>query len=155
MKNIGIIVVVLLVVIFITVQLGIVLTSKINENKKDIIKNNKNAILELFYNFPESKNIYYISKNLYSERDIGPTIYQIDILAELTNEGYNSFIEQVEFKDIQNFEMKINPNNLQYNWKAVKNFEVLKSKDIEDTSVTNIYIDDNNKTIYIIAFGGN
>ncbi len=119
------------------------------------IKNNKDTIYSMFDNFPESKNIYYTSKNLYSERDVGPTIYQIDILAELTDEAYNNFSKQVELQDIQNLEIKINPNNIKYTWKEVKNTQVVKSKNIERASVNNIYLDDNNKTIYMIVLGGN
>ena len=35
------------------------------------------------------------------------------------------------------------------------NKETIKSKDAEIASVTEIYIDENNKTIYIVAIGGN
>lgn len=137
----------------------IVLISKNYRNKHDInntdIKNNKDVIYKLFDDFPESKNIYYTSRNLYSERDIGPTIYEIEILAELTDIGYDSFIEQVEFNNIQNLEMKINPNNIKYNWKEIKNIQILKSKDIEDISVKNIYLDESNQTLYIVGIGGN
>ncbi len=137
----------------------IVLISKNYRNKHDInntdIKNNKDVIYKLFDDFPESKNIYYTSRNLYSERDIGPTIYEIEILAELTDIGYDSFIEQVEFNNIQNLEMKINPNNIKYNWKEIKNIQVLNSKDIEDISVKNIYLDESNQTLYIVGIGGN
>lgn len=137
----------------------IVLISKNYRNKHDInntdIKNNKDVIYKLFDDFPESKNIYYTSRNLYSERDIGPTIYEIEILAELTDMGYDSFIKQVEFNNVQNLEMKINPNNIKYNWKEIKNIQVLNSKDIEDISVKNIYLDESNQTLYIIGIGGN
>jgi len=119
------------------------------------IKNNKETIYSMFDNFQESKDIFYTSKSLYSERDIGPTIYQIDILAELTDEAYNNFSKQVELQDIQNLEIKINPNNIKYTWKEVKNTQVVKSKNIERASVKNIYLDDNNKTIYMIVLGGN
>ncbi len=119
-------------------------------------KSNKDTIYELFNNFPECDNIYYLYKNLYNERyTIGPTIYQLDILAELTDEGYNSFIEKVEFQTLENLEIKVNPNNVKYNWNEVKNIEVLKSKDIEETSVKKVYLDEERKTIYIIAIGGN
>lgn len=127
-------------------------------NKKEkqyTIKNDKNTILELFYNFPESKNIYYVRENLYSNRSIGPTIYQIDILAELTDEEFDSFINQVETQNVEKLEIKINPNDLQYNWKEVRNIQILESKDVEDTSVSKIYLDSNKKTIYVIALGGN
>ena len=137
----------------------IVLISKNYRNQQDInntdIKNNKDVIYELFNDFPESKNIYYTSRNLYSERDIGPTIYEIEILAELTDIGYDSFIKQVEFNNIQNLEMKINPNNIKYNWKEINNIQILNSKDIEDISVKNIYLDESNQTIYIVGIGGN
>ena len=55
----------------------------INQDKKQNIKieNNKETIYSLFENFPDSKNIYYTFHNLYSKWSIGPTIYQIDILA--------------------------------------------------------------------------
>lgn len=119
------------------------------------LKTNKNAIYELFNNFPESDNIYYISENLYSERSIGPTIYQIDILAELTNESYDDFIKQVEFENLETVKIKVNPHNRNYDWKKIKNINVIKSKDIEDASIKSIYLDENTKTIYIVALGGN
>ncbi len=50
--------------------------------------------------------------------------------------------------------MKFNPNNIIYNWKKVENITILKSKDVENASVTEIYFDENNKAIYIIAMGG-
>lgn len=124
-------------------------------NKKIEIKKDKDTIYSLFENFPESKKIFYTFESLYSERDIGPTIYQIDILAELTEESYNNFLNQKESSKIENLEMKLNPNNIKYNWKKLENIGILKFKDVEDASVTDIYIDDNNKTIYIIAIGGN
>ncbi len=79
-----------------------------NINQQDITKNGisiKKIIKKQFTTylkiFQKVKNIYYTTKNLYSERSIGPTIYQIDILAELTDEGYNTLIEQIEFQDMQ------------------------------------------------------
>lgn len=129
----------------------------INQTRKTNIelKNNKETIYSLFDNFPESKNIYYTSHNLYSKWSIGPTIYQIDILAELTEESYNNFIKQVESTKEETLKMKFNPNNITYNWKKIENITILKSKDAEETSVTEIYLDENNKTIYIVAIGGN
>lgn len=119
------------------------------------IENNKETIYSLFDNFPESKNIYYTSHSLYSKCSIGPTIYQIDILAELTEENYNNFIKQIETTKEEKLKMKINPNNITYNWKKIENITILKSKDAEEISVTEIYFDENNKTIYIVAIGGN
>ena len=84
------------------------------------IKKDKELIYSLFDNFPESKNIYYTFESLYSQRDIGPTIYQIDILAELTEESYHNFLNQVESFQIENVEMKFNPNNRTYHWKKIK-----------------------------------
>ena len=51
--------------------------------------------------------------------------------------------------------MKFNPNDITYNWKRLEDTTILKSKDAEIASVTEIYIDENNKTIYIVAIGGN
>lgn len=129
----------------------------INQTRKTNIelKNNKETIYSLFNNFPESKNIYYTYHNLYSKLSIGPTIYQIDILAELTEESYNNFIKQVESTKEETLKMKFNPNNITYSWKKIENITILKSKDAEETSVTEIYLDENNKTIYIVAIGGN
>lgn len=129
----------------------------INQTRKTNIelKNNKETIYSLFNNFPESKNIYYTYHNLYSKLSIGPTIYQIDILAELTEESYNNFIKQVESTKEETLKIKFNPNNITYNWKKIENITILKSKDAEETSVTEIYLDENNKTIYIVAIGGN
>lgn len=128
----------------------------INQKKPNIeLKNNKETIYSLFDNFPESKNIYYTSHNLYSKWSIGPTIYQINILAELTEESYNNFIKQVESTKKETAKIKFNPNNITYNWEKIENTTILKSKDVEETSVTEIYLDKNNKTIYIVVIGGN
>lgn len=149
-------------IVFINVIIKIDVEREKNRTQREMIqneidiKNNKDTIYGLFNNFPESNNIYYISKNLYNERyAIGPTIYQLDILAELTDVGYNSFIEKVEFQTPENLEIKINPNKIRYNWKEVKNIQVLEIKDIEEASIKKIYIDEMRKTIYIIAMGGN
>ncbi len=92
---------------------------------------------------------------MYSKWSIGPTIYQIDILAELTEESYNDFIKQIESTKEETLKMKFNPNNITYNWQKIENTTIVKSKDAEDASVTEIYFDKNNKAIYIIAMGGN
>ena len=158
MKIIVGIVIIILSIIFITTINKTALICNQQEIIQDEIdiKSNKDTIYGLFNNFPESSNIYYISKNLYNKIiNIGPTIYQLDILAELTDEGYNSLIEQVEFQNMQNFEMKINPNNIVYNWKNVKNIQIIESKDVEDATIKSIYLDESKKTIYIIAIGGN
>lgn len=152
-KTIVMTIIIVLIVIFILLIISNLISNK--KEKQPTIKNDKTTILELFYNFPESKNIYYVSENLYSERSIGPTIYQIDILAELTEEGYNRFINKIDSQDVEELEIKINPNNLQYNFKEVKNIQILESKDIEDASVSKIYLDSDKKTIYVIALGGN
>lgn len=123
--------------------------------RKIEIKTNKETIYELFNNFPESKNIYYSSENLYSERSIGPTIYQIDILAELEKNAYETFISQVEFEELDKPEIKVNPNNKSYNWKKITNNNIIKSKNNETASIKSIYLDENTKTIYVIAIGGN
>ncbi len=127
---------------------------EVNKNELEI-KTNKETIYELFNNFPESNNMYYTSKKLYNEGSIGPTIYQIDILAELTDEACDNFISQVEFEELNNFEIKVNPHNINYNWKSIKNTQVIESKNIEDASIRSIYLDENTKTIYVIAIGGN
>lgn len=119
------------------------------------IKNNKETIYNLFDNFPESKNIYYTSHKLYSKWSIGPTIYQIDILAELTEESYNNFIKQVESTKKETAKIKFNPNNITYNWEKIENTTILKSRVVEEASVTEIYLDKNNKTIYIVVIAGN
>ena len=161
MKNKKIIIGIIVVSIIVTLLFvnKILLINKKNRDEQEIaqndIKNNKDVIYGLFDNFPDSDNIYYTSKNLYSKRSIGPTIYQLDILAELTDEGYNNFIKHVEFCNLDNFEMRINPNKINYNWKAIKNIEIIKSKDVEDASINNIYLDESQKAIYIIAKGGN
>ncbi len=147
-------------IIFIPIFCIVVLISiyfTINQDKKQNIKieNNKETIYSLFENFPDSKNIYYTFHNLYSKWSIGPTIYQIDILAELTEEGYNNFINKVYKSKEENLKMKFNSNNIMYNWKRIENIEILKSKDTEDASVTEIYVDENNKAIYVMAMGGN
>ncbi len=127
-----------------------------NKNKRKLeIKTNKETIYELFNNFPESKNIYYYSENLYSERSIGPAIYQIDILAELEKNAYETFINQAEFEELDKPEIKVNPNNKNYNWKKITNYNIIKSKNNETASIKSIYLDENTKTIYVIAIGGN
>ena len=128
-----------------------------NQDRKQNIEiiNNKETIYSLFDNFPESKNIYYTSHNLYSKWSIGPTIYQIDILAELTEEGYNNFVNKVYKSKEENLKMKFNPNNITYNWKKIEDITILKSKNVEDASVIEIYFDEQNKAIYIISMGRN
>ena len=156
-------VIIKIISILIILGLGCIVTTNLLKNKEkqtinrneSEIKTNKDNIYELFNNFPECNNIYYISKNLYSERSIGPTIYQIDILAELTDKAYEEFINQVEFEDLENFEIKVNPNNINYQWKKIMNIKIIESKDIEEASISKIYLDEKTKTIYIIALGGN
>lgn len=46
------------------------------DQSKIELKTNKDTIYDLFNNFPKSNNIYYTSKNLYSERSIGPNLSQ-------------------------------------------------------------------------------
>lgn len=126
-----------------------------DEKQKIELKNDKETIYDLFVNFPESKNIYYTYHNLYNERSIGPSIYQIDILAELTEESYINFINKVEKSKNENLKMKFNPNNIKYSWKKIENITILESKDGEKASVKKIYFDENNRSIYIVAIGGN
>ena len=128
---------------------------QVNHNNELEIKTNKETIYQLFNNFPESNNIYYCSNNLDSKMRVGPTIYQIDILAELKDEAYSNFVNQVEFEELDNFEIKVNPYNKSYNWKKIKNANILISKDNEVASVKSIYLDENTKTIYVVAVGGN
>lgn len=156
-------IIIIIAILSILILVCMVITSLLRKNREQQevsknefeIKTNIESIYELFNNFPESKNIYYTSQNLYNERSIGPEIYQIDILAELTDKAYENFISQVEFKSSEDFKIKVNPNNINYDWKSIKNIQVIKSKDVEDASITNIYLDKNTKTIYIIALGGN
>ena len=159
-KKVIIKIIVVLIIIGLVCVVGASLSRKNMEhqevNKKELgVKTNRDKIYELFNNFPESNNIYYTSKNLYNERSIGPTIYQIDILAELTDEGYDNFINQVELENLHKIEIKVNPHNINYDWKNIKNTQVIESKDFEDASIRNIYLDENTKTIYVIAIGGN
>ena len=39
--------------------------------------------------------IYYITQNKYTPFSVGTTIYQLYILAELTDDTYNTFINQI------------------------------------------------------------
>jgi len=146
-------------ILFITSFIKINKNGYLSRKKQNIeIRDNKETIYSLFYNFPESEKIYYTIENLYSELSIGPTIYQIDILAELTDENYNNFLKQIQstkIGDIEKLDIKFNPNNIKYCWKEVKDVNILKTRNGEDASVTEIYLDENNKTIYVIAKGGN
>ena len=137
-----------------TKDVGNALGENIEKSELEI-KTNKETIYELFSNFPESNNIYYISKNLYNERSVGPTIYQIDILAELTDDAYKNIVNQIKFEQLDNFEIKVNPHNKSYNWKKIKNTNIIESKNNEIASIKNIYLDENTKTIYVTAMGGN
>ena len=148
-KKIIIIIVVVLVIIALTLR------SQLNFSKPSEIKTEKQAIYDIFNNFPKSNMIYYITQNKYTPFSVGPTIYQIYILAELTDDTYNAFINQIEFEKLDNFEIKINPKNIKYNWKKIKNVNIIESKDEEVASIQSIYLDENTKTIYIIAIGGN
>ena len=146
-----------IIFLVLVVIIASILIFALKNNKKENIdiKNDKEKIYELFNNFPESQNIYYSCKSLYSERSIGPTIFQLDILAELTDGAYESFINQVEFEDLDNIEVVVNPLNKEYNWKKVKNIDIIASRDIETASINSIYLDEDEKTIYIVAVGGN
>ena len=124
-------------------------------NNEIEIKTNKETIYGMFEDFPESNNIYYTSNSLYSERDIGPTIYQIDILAELNDNIYKIFVDKAEFEEFDNVEIKVNPSNKKYNWKKIKNIDIIKSKHNENATIKSIYLDENTKTIYVIVLGGN
>lgn len=152
-KRTGIIItIILLVIVFFALKNNI----GDNQNKEQLeIKTNKESIYDLFYNFPKSNNIYFTSNSLYSNLSIGPTIYQIDILAELTDEAYEEFVKGVTFDDEKDFKIKINPHNIEYQWKNINNKEIIRSKDFEDASINNIYLDESTKTIYVIAMGGN
>lgn len=155
----------IIIIVTVLIVLGLICIVTIGISKKYVqhaiiqseleLNTNKDAIYDLFNNFPKSNNIYYTSKNLYSERSIGPTIYQIDILAELTNEAYDDFINKVEFESLGTAEVKVNPYNINYDWKKIKNIGVIESKDIEDASIRSIYLDERTKTIYVVALGGN
>ncbi len=153
--NKRIIVTIIGVLIIIGLALGAGMSRSGGNKRKLEIKTNKETIYELFNNFPESKNIYYYSENLYSERSIGPAIYQIDILAELEKNAYETFINQAEFEELDKPEIKVNPNNKNYNWKKITNYNIIKSKNNETASIKSIYLDENTKTIYVIAIGGN
>lgn len=155
----AIIVVTLIIVGFVVIVsaglVGAVVIEQGNYNNELEIKTNKETIYEMFDNFPESNNIYYSSNNLYSDRSIGPEIYQIDILAELKDEAYKKFVDQVQFEELDNFEIKVKPNNKNYNWRKMKNTNIIKSTNNEAASIKSIYLDENTKTIYVIALGGN
>ena len=156
-------IIVTIVVFLIIIGLGFAVTNLFREDTTKqrnysnelVLNTKKETIYGLFNGFPESNNIYYSSNNLYSEMRIGPTIYQIDILAELKDEAYENFVNQAEFEELDNFEIRVNPNNISYNWKKIKNTNIIKSKNNETASIKSIYLDENTKTIYVIAIGGN
>ena len=83
------------------------------------------------------------------------TIYEIHILAELTDESYNEFINKVNFDQTKDTETLINPNRINYNWKNVENYNIIEAENFEIASVQSIYVDEDTKTIYVIADGGN
>lgn len=143
------------IIVVLIIAGSIFVTATMLSKEKLDIKTNKETIYNLFNNFPKSNNMYYTSDNLYNEKSIGPTIYQIDILAELTDKAYDDFVRQVEFEKSNNFEIKVNPHNTNYDWKNVKNTQLIESKNIEDASIRSIYLDENTKTIYITVIGGN
>ena len=144
-----------IVILIIIILLVIVFTFFLLNLSKPEIKTNKQTIYDMFNNFPESNNIYYISQNKYSSFSIGPTIYQIYILAELTDEAYDTFISQVEFEKLDNLRIKVNPKKIKYSWEKVKNINIIETKNNEVASIQSIYLDENKKTIYIVAIGGN
>ncbi len=145
-----------IIIIAITILSIIVLTFAFIMNlSKQEIKTDKQTIYDMFTSFPESKNVYYTYKRKYTAFSIGPTIYQIYILAELTDDAYNSFVSQVEFEKLDNFETRVNPKGMTYDWKNVKNTNIIESKNDEIASIQSIYLDENAKTIYVTVIGGN
>ena len=73
------------------------------------IKTDKQRIYDIFYNFPESNMIYYSFQSKSFILTVGPTIYQLYILGELTDEAYDDFINQIDYEEADSFEIKINP----------------------------------------------
>lgn len=126
-----------------------------NRKNEVEIKTDKDLIYGLFNNFPESDEMYYTYHSLYNERDIGPTIYQIEILAELAEEAYDNFVNEAELDNSANMQVEVNPQNIEYDWENVRNTGIIESKNIENASIKNIYLDKSKKTIYVIAIGGN
>jgi len=145
----------IIIIVAVLVIIALTLRSQYNFSKPTDIKTEKQSIYDMFNNFPKSNMIYYITQNKYTPFSVGSTIYELYILAELTDDTYNTFINQIEFEKLDNFEIKINPKNIKYNWKKIKNVNIIESKDEEVASIQSIYLDENTKTIYIIAIGGN
>lgn len=114
---------------------------------------NDDAIYNLFESFPKNNKIYSVRKFPY-QIPIGPTIYEIDILAELTDESYKELVDKTELSDINvediDFFIK---SQKKYNWKEVNKFKSgIEIK--RNWHINNIYLDENYKTIYVKVIGG-
>ena len=154
MKKSTIITIILISIFLFFIIIGIACVGIIKSFNKPEIKTNKDTIYEIFTNFPECNNIYFTTKILH-RGGVGPSIYEIHILAELTDESYNEFINKVNYDQTKDTETLINPNRINYNWKNVENYNIIEAKNFEIASVQSIYVDEDTKTIYVIADGGN
>lgn len=76
-------------------------------------------------------------------------------MAELEENAYETLINQVEVEEIDKPKIKVNPQNENYNWKKITNNNIIEAKHYETATINNIYLDENTKTIYVIATGGN
>ena len=115
---------------------------------------NENTIYNLFKSFPKSDKIYSVWKTPY-QIPIGPTIHEIDILAELTDESFKELIDKTELIDINvkdiDFFIKLQKK---YSWKKIDIF----NSGIEISQryhINSIYLDEKYKTIYVKVIGGN
>ena len=96
MKKSTIITIILISIFLFFIIIGIACVGIIKSFNKPEIKTNKDTIYEIFTNFPECNNIYFTTKILH-RGGVGPSIYEIHILAELTDESYNEFINKVNY----------------------------------------------------------
>ena len=141
MKKSIIITIILISVFLFFIIIGIVCVGMIGLFNKPEIKTNKDTIYEIFPNFPKCNNIYFTTKILH-RGGVGPSIYEIHI-------------NKVNFDQTKDTETLINPNRINYNWKNVENYNIIEAKNFEIASVQSIYVDEETKTIYVIADGGN
>lgn len=145
---------IILSIIIIFLIIGIIIFVKLKSDNEIDYKMDKESIYDLFDNFPESNKIYYKYEKIH-RGGLGPEIYQLYILAELTDNSYNELINKADLKQQDEYEIKINPRKRKYRWKNINNLDIIESKNPEVASIQSFYIDEETKTIYVIAIGGN
>ena len=127
------------------------------------IRHDREPIDNHFPGFPEAKELEWVAYGLYDDRDPGPTVYGMEVLATLEEGELDRFLGDAELSPVDKWpeaigEARLLPSRLASmdDWQQVLDVQaILPAKGPEDIHASVILVNEEESILCVYGTGGN